>query len=87
MMLDVLGRIVFEDTTRLSPHTPVAVWMKRQASPAFLAVLAGLLAMCLLSFWLFAPFTYGTGFSSVKILTSRRWLPAWDFQYATPITG
>ncbi|KAJ3022078.1 hypothetical protein HKX48_007118 [Thoreauomyces humboldtii] len=54
----------------------------RQGGIVYWSIIALLLATAAWSFAYFAPLTYGTGFTTIEKLRSRKWLNSWDLQHA-----
>nr|KAJ3407780.1 hypothetical protein HK105_003295 [Polyrhizophydium stewartii] len=85
-LFDFLGRAVFAHVPRrggaAGQAVPVGVWFSAGPSIAYYAVLAGVLAACMWSFWYFSPYSYGSGFATVEQLRAHKWLSTWDLQYA-----
>ncbi|TPX41703.1 dolichyl-phosphate-mannose---protein mannosyltransferase [Synchytrium endobioticum] len=63
-------------------RVPVSLWLTGSGNPTYWGFLAVLTVVFIGGFYYFSPLTYGTGFSSVEMLRTRKWINSWDLQYA-----
>ncbi|KAI9208354.1 Dolichyl-phosphate-mannose-protein mannosyltransferase-domain-containing protein [Polychytrium aggregatum] len=84
VMFDFIGRVVSEEAAnrRTDYRTPMSKWMKKQAGVIYTITTVVTLAICIGSFFFFAPLTYGTGFPDQATLRTRKWFDSWDLQHA-----
>ncbi|KAJ3103862.1 hypothetical protein HDU97_009781 [Phlyctochytrium planicorne] len=88
-VFEFIGRIVMEDpvgvatgNTTLAEVIPFKSWMRKTVSLFYILFLFVTCASFAVSFYYFAPLTYGLGFDSVEDIRARKWLSSWDLQHA-----
>ncbi|KAJ3149087.1 hypothetical protein HDU86_007030 [Geranomyces michiganensis] len=65
-----------------APTPRSAIAARRQGGWTYWMALLLMFSVAAAGFAYFAPLTYGTGFSSLEHLRSRKWLSSWDLQHA-----
>ncbi|TPX31191.1 dolichyl-phosphate-mannose---protein mannosyltransferase [Synchytrium microbalum] len=61
-------------------RVPIAQWLTGSGGPVYWGFLTILTVLYIGGFYYFSPLTYGTGFPSVEVLRTRKWMSSWDLQ-------